>query len=157
MQENTSGKGLKRRVNPLWATIFILFVIAATILVGVIWPLSHGRIDLDPNQKLALEYISWRSKVYDRLGISVGMKRNSSTIVTVLNPGISNSHDLRKGDVITAINGVRVTNIKNLAAQIERIPVEDNIEIDISRAGQPLTIQVSQQDQSHTSLTNDLP
>jgi len=85
---------------------------------------------------------------FDRSGMWINAADAGFSVTDVAPGGPAEAAGLRKGDVITAINGkpARPAELSDARTQLRSLPAGSSVELQLQRAGAPLTVRVQLRD-----------
>lgn len=93
---------------------------------------------------LGISYRPVDQAFIDEMGDETGIKEIGGAYVASVDPsGAASAAGIRKGDVITAINGVAINNQASMAEQIAKYRPNDNVKVTIKRDGDVKQIDVT--------------
>lgn len=140
---NTSGQlvGINSAIaSPTGSYAGYSYAVPANIVRKVVNDLTrYGTVQ---RAYMGVEYLDSRTATPEVLS-SVGLDKTEGVYVTGVRPNSAAlKAGLKKGDIITQVNGVSVNNASDMQGQIARYQPGDNINVTFNRGGKMMTTNV---------------
>ncbi|MEL6777086.1 MAG: HhoA/HhoB/HtrA family serine endopeptidase [Cyanobacteria bacterium J06597_16] len=96
---------------------------------------------------LGIQMVNLNKEMRDRINqddeIGVKVNEDSGVVIVRVMPGTpAEAAGLQRGDVIKKVNNTVIVNVADVQAQVENSGIDEDLQVDVIRAGKPQIIQV---------------